>query len=302
MNIPTALSKKISANYLMSWGFVLAGSILVAISITLFTAPYKIVPGGVYGIGIVLNYLFPSLKVGTYGLLLDIPLMLLYFRFFGNSSGLKTVFAAVITPIIMNSIQAYLGTDPAIMLGGTFNLVNDKILCAVMGGAVMGGGLGLIFNNGGTSGGTDIVAMFVHRYLKISLAKAIMYVESAIILFGAVIIGDWTLPLYSLIFIFVCTKIIDYLVGGAGTDKLMFIISSEHAKIKEHILYKLERGGTYIKSSGMYTGQDKDVIFVVVSRNQVSEMRSFVKGVDSMAFMVVVDANETLGDGFKKFE
>lgn len=302
MTIPIALSEKFTVKWFMSWAAVLLGSIFVAISIVLFTAPYKIVPGGVYGIGIVLNYLFPSLQVGTYGLMMDIPLMLAYFFFFGNNAGMKTVVAAVITPLIMNVMQTYIGTDPAIMLGGTFNLMDDKMLCAVMGGAIMGVGLGVIFNNGGTSGGTDIVAMFIHKYAKLTLSRSLMYVEASVVLFGAIVIGDWKLPLYSLIFIFVCTRIIDYMVGGAGTDKLMFIISTEHEKIKEHILFTLDRGGTYIKSTGMYTGHEKDTVFVVVSRNQVSEMRSFVKSVDPLAFMVVVDANETLGDGFKEFE
>ncbi|MEG1553498.1 MAG: YitT family protein [Rikenellaceae bacterium] len=302
MTIPISLSKKFTLKWFLSWAAVLLGSILVAISIVLFTAPYKIIPGGVYGIGIALNYIFPAFKVGTYGLMMDIPLMLSYFYFFGNNAGMKTVVAAVITPLIMNVMQEYMGTDPATMLGGTFNLIDDKMLCSVVGAAVMGVGLGILFNNGGTSGGTDIIAMFIHRYVKIPLASSLMYVEASVVLFGAIVIGDWKLPLYSLIFIFVCTRVIDYMVGGAGTDKLMFIISSEHQKIKDHILFTLERGGTYIKSTGMYTGQDKDVIFVVVSRNQVTAMRSFVKSVDPLAFMVVVDANETLGDGFKEFE
>lgn len=302
MAIPAALSTKFSVKWFMSWAAVLLGSVFVAISIVLFTAPYKIVPGGVYGLGIVLNHLFPALQVGTYGLMMDIPLMLAYFWVFGNNAGLKTVVAAVITPLIMNAMQTIIGTDPATMLGGTFNLMDDKILCALIGGAIMGIGLGIIFNNGGTSGGTDIIGMFIHRFMKIPLARALMYVESSVVLFGAIVIGDWKLPLYSLIFLFVCTRVIDYMVGGAGTDKLMFIISKEHDKIKDHILHTLERGGTYIKSTGMYTNNEKDTIFVVVSRNQVSEMRQFVKGVDPMAFMVVVDANETLGDGFKEFE
>ncbi|MEG2759498.1 MAG: YitT family protein, partial [Rikenellaceae bacterium] len=204
MTIPISLSKKFTLKWFLSWAAVLLGSILVAISIVLFTAPYKIIPGGVYGIGIALNYIFPAFKVGTYGLMMDIPLMLSYFYFFGNNAGMKTVVAAVITPLIMNVMQEYMGTDPATMLGGTFNLIDDKMLCSVVGAAVMGVGLGILFNNGGTSGGTDIIAMFIHRYVKIPLASSLMYVEASVVLFGAIVIGDWKLPLYSLIFIFVC--------------------------------------------------------------------------------------------------
>ncbi|MBE9487897.1 MAG: YitT family protein [Bacteroidetes bacterium] len=301
MNKSIEVKKNLRGKEILSWVWVFIGTLFVAVSIVVFTAPYNIVPGGVYGTGIILNYVFPSLKVGTYGLMMDVPLMISYFYFFGGKAGAKTVFAALTTPLVMNLMQTYIGDDPALMFGGSFDMSNDMLLTSLFGAVIMGIGLGLIFNNGGTSGGTDIIAMFMNRYFKMPLAKAIMYIESVIILIGAIVIGDWRLPLYSLVFIFVLTKIIDYLVGGAGTDKLMFIISNEHDKIKEHILFNIDRGGTYIKAKGMYTGDDKEMVFVVVSRNQVGQMRKFVKSVDETAFMVVVDANETLGDGFREF-
>ncbi len=298
----TELYKPFSIKWFISWLWVLIGAIFVAVSVVIFTAPYNIVPGGVYGIGIILNYVFPSIQVGTFGLILDIPLLLMFFLFFGRNAGLKTVVVAILTPILMNLMQDLMGTDPTTMLGGTFDLTDDKLVSSLFGGVCMGVGLGLIFNNGGTSGGSDIIAMFIHRYAKIPLSRAIMYVESTIVLVGALVIGDWRLPLYSIVFIFVMTRMINFMVeGGSGTDKLMFIISDCHDEIRDYILNDLDRGGTYLKAQGMYTHKERDIIFVVVSRNQINAVRHNIKRIDSNAFVVVVDANETLGDGFKPF-
>ncbi|MEG0500117.1 MAG: DUF2179 domain-containing protein, partial [Rikenellaceae bacterium] len=109
------------------------------------------------------------------------------------------------------------------------------------------------------------------------------------------------LPLYSLISLFITSKLIDVIVDGTSTDKLLFIISEKHEEIKEFILKDLDRGGTYLKASGMYTKSDKMVIFVVISRNQLPMMRDLIKTLDKNAFMTVVNAHEIVGDGFKSF-
>lgn len=284
------------------WLYVVVGALLIATAFVLFITPYRIVPGGVYGMGVVLNYLFPQIQVGTYGLSMDIPLLLISFRLFGAKFGTKTIVAALITPLIMNGLTLLVGADPDTMLGGKINLANDILLSCIFGGTLMGAGVGLLLKTHATSGGTDIVAMIVSKYLHLPISRSVLYVDSAVVLFGLIALGDWKLPLYSLVTIFVSSRVIDYIVDGGSGDKLLFILSDQHEKIQHFILDTLERGGTYIKASGMYTGADKEMIFVVVSRREVALMRDNIRAVDPRAFMIVVDAHETLGEGFKTFE
>lgn len=284
------------------WIYLAVGALLIAAAFVLFITPYRIVPGGVYGMGVVLNYLFPAIQVGTYGLSMDIPLLLIAFRIFGARFGTKTIVAAVLTPLVMDVMTLLIGSDPATMLGGKIDLSNDVLLSCIFGGTLLGAGIGIILKTHATSGGTDIVAMIVSKYLHVPISRAVLYVDSLVVLFGLVVLGDWKLPLYSLVTIFVSSRVIDYIVDGGSGDKLLFILSEKHDEIRDFILDGLDRGGTYIKASGMYTGDDKEMVFVVVSRREVSLLRDRIRQVDPEAFMIVVDAHETLGEGFKTFE
>ncbi|MFI3266281.1 MAG: YitT family protein [Rikenellaceae bacterium] len=292
------LSKK---QVVSEWSYMFLGGVIMSAAYVLFINPYKIVPGGVYGMGIVLHSLFPSIQVGTFGLLFDIPLLLLSLKVFGRTFGTKTVCIAVAVPFMMNAMTMFIGSDPATMLGGAINLSGDIMLACLFGGVVSGAGLGLIIRSHATSGGTDIVAMTLAKFTKLTFSRAILLVDSMVVLFGLIVFGDWTLPLYSIITIFVATKMIDFVIDGASYDKLLFIISEEHEQIRLHIVDDMVRGGTYIKSAGLYTKQNKEMIFVVVSRNEIARMQYKIHEIDPAAFVVVVNAYETFGDGFKTF-
>ncbi len=289
-----------SRKWLLSWAMILGGSVAIAIGYVFFINPYNIVPGGVYGLGIILHSIFPDIKVGTFGLMFDIPLLITAVWVFGSQFGIRTIVVAIVTPLLMNLLTWLCGEDPATMLGGHIDLTGDMFLAALFGGVVSGTGLGLVFKANATSGGTDVVSMIVSRFLHMPLSRSIMTVESIIVAVGLLVFGDWKLPLYSIITIFVATKMIDYIIGGASSDKLLFIISDKHEEIRRYVLDKLERGGTYIKANGMYTDADKRMIFVVISRRELALVQSYIKDVDPAVFMVVVNAHETLGDGFKK--
>lgn len=294
------LQKRFSLKWFLSWGAILVGSALIALSFVLFITPYKIIPGGVFGIGIILNSFFPEIPVGTFGLCMDVPLLITAFFLLGSGIGARTIFSALITPLLMNLFTNIIGSTPETIFNGAMNLSDDILLSSIFGGAVMGVGLGMIFSNQGTSGGTDIISMIIRKYCKIPLSKAIIIVESCIILSGLIIFGDWKLPLYSVVCVFVLTRVIDYIVEGTSTDKLLFIISEKHEELKEYIIDDLKRGGTYIKAEGMYTKNEKKIIFVVINRRQLPLVQATIKKLDPKAFFVVVEAHETLGDGFKE--
>lgn len=287
---------------LKQWGYVIVGSILIAVAFVLFITPYRIVPGGVYGIGVVLNYLFPQIQVGTFGLSLDIPLLIIALRIFGAKFGAKTIVAALVTPLVMDSLTLLIGSDPALMFGGRINLSDDILLSCLFGGVILGLGIGIILRTHATSGGTDIVAMILSKYGHMPISRALLYVDSAVVLFGLLVLGDWRLPLYSLVTIFVSSRVIDYVVEGPSGDKLLFILSERHELIRDYIIQDMDRGGTYIKSSGMYTDSHKEMIFVVISRREISPLRDMIREADPLAFMIVVDAHETIGEGFKTFD
>ena len=291
-----------SKNNIKQWAYIVAGSLLLAAGFVFFITPYHIVPGGVYGMGVVLNYLLPSIDVGTFGLALDIPSLIISLKIFGAKIGSKTITAALLTPLFMNSMTWIIGdTNPATMLGGAIDLSDDKLLACIFGGALVGLALSLIMRTYATSGGTDIVAMIISKYIRIPISRSLLYVDSAVVLFGLVAIADWKIPLYSLVTIFVATRILDFMLEEGSQDKLLFIVSKKHEQIRDFILEELVRGGTYIKSTGMYTDSPREMIFVVISRQELSRMQDFVRDTDSDAFMIVVNAHETLGDGFKTF-
>lgn len=290
-----------SRKWWTSWIYIIIGCTLLAAGFVLFINPYKIVPGGVYGMGIVMHYIFPDIQVGTFGLMFDVPLMLIGIKVFGGMFGARTVVAAVLTPMIMNLMTYLIGENPATMLGGKINLSDDIMLTAVFGGVLIGCGVGLVIKNKATTGGTDIVAMLLNKFMSLPFSRAILIADSTVVIVGMIVFGDWKLPLYSLITIFVAAKIIDLVLDGASYDKLVFIISDSHEQMRGFIMDEMERGATYIKSSGMHTGKDREMIFLVVSRREISTVQDRVRDIDPDAFMVIVDAYDTYGLGFKAF-
>lgn len=291
-----------SREWLLSWLGIVVGALLLSVGYVLFINPYKIVPGGVYGIGIILNSFFPDVQVGSFGLMMDIPLLIISFFVFGAKSGARTIVAALLTPIFMNVLTNYIGNVPELMLSGRIDLSNDMLLTSLFGGVVSGVGLGLIFRSNATSGGTDIVSMVISKYSRLSLPTAMIIVESTIVIVGVIIFNDWKLPLYSIITIFTSVQIIDYILDGPTNDKMLFVISDKHLEIKSFVMDHLSRGGTYIRSSGMYTGKEHKMMFIVVRRREINLVKSYITDIDPEVFMVVVNAHETVGDGFKNYK
>lgn len=321
MDIQKAMKESV-AN--ISWWrdmiLIVLGCTMVAAGFVFFINPYNIVPGGVYGAGIVLHNIFPSVQVGTFGYMFDIPLLITAILIFGKQFGGRTLFAACITPGLMNLISALAypteealhALDPAQLMGGAIDLSNHLMLTCILGGTIIGAGLGLVVRSNATTGGTDIVAMLLNKYFHIPFSRGVLMADSCVVLAGLLVIGfgigidgeeagGWLLSLYSLICIFVSSRVIDYVIDGASYDKLLFIISRENDKLRDFIINEMERGATFLKASGMYTKEEKEMIFLVVSRREVALVQRKVKSIDPKAFLVVTDAYDTYGEGFKPF-
>lgn len=303
-----------------SWLGIFLGCTIMAAGFVLFINPYGIVPGGVYGASIVLHSLFPTIQVGTFGYMFDIPLLILSVVLLGSKLGGRTIAAALSTPFIMNAIswlvypsQAALeALDPAQMLGGTMNMTDHLMLTTLMGATIIGIGQGIVVRNQATTGGSDIVAMIIQKYFHIKFSTAILLVDTVVVAFGLIVIGfgigiedegqqaSWHLSLYSLIAIFICSRVLARVITGAKNDKLIFIISDNKLHdLHDYILHELDRTATCIKSSGLYTGADKEMIFLVVSYKEVAGVKQKIREADPRSFVIVTDAYDTFGEGWK---
>lgn len=303
-----------------SWVNIFVGCTIMAAGFVYFINPYALVPGGVYGASIVLHNLFPSVQVGTFGYMFDIPLLILSVLLLGAKLGARTIVAALFTPFVMNLLsyvsypteEALHALDPSLLVGGCLDMSDHLMLTTIIGAALIGIGEGMVVRNQATTGGTDIVSMILQKYCHIPFSRGILMVDGVVVLFGLLVIGfgignpddatqpSWHLSLYSLIAIFVCSRVLAYVINGAKNDKLIFVISDmDLTELHDYILNDLERSATCIKSSGLYTKTDKEMLFLVISYKEVAGVKNKIKEVDPRAFVVVTDAYDTFGEGWK---
>ena len=269
---------------------IITGTFILAVGMVFFIAPYKFVPGGVYGISIVIHHLLGT-PIGLVSLCMDIPLLLIGIKVLGNKFGIKTFVGIVLTAVFVDTLGQIWGNNPLVE--------DDALLSGIFGGVLVGLGLGLVFRAKATSGGTDIVAMMVSKYARLPLGQSLIYVDSVIVLIGLIAFQDWKIPLYSWLVIFITGKVIDTVVEGFSTHKVVIIISDKHEEIRQKIIFNMERGGTYFKAQGMYEGTEKKVIYTNISRRELPILLAYITNIDPNAFVSVLDANDVLGDGFK---
>lgn len=304
-----------------SWMGIFVGCTIMAAAFVYFINPYNLVPGGVYGASIVLHNLFPSIQVGTFGYMFDIPLLIISVVVLGSKLGARTIVAAMFTPLAMNVLsylsypteEALHSLDPALLLGGSMNMSDHLMLTTIMGAVIIGIGCGIVVRSQATTGGTDIVAMILQKYCHIRFSKAILLVDGMVVLFGLLVIGfgigssddatqpSWHLSFYSLIAIFVTSQVLAYVINGGKNDKIMFVISDMRlTALHDYIMGDLDRTATCIKSSGLYTKADKEMLFLVVSYKEVMKIKQKISEVDPKAFVVVTDAYDAFGEGWKE--
>ncbi len=292
--------KLFSKEWFFDYSLILLGSFILAGGFVFFITPHRIVPGGVYGIAIVVHYLTQGLfsfwpegiPIGLFGLILNIPLTWAGIKILGPRFGVKTITGFVLTSVFIDGI-AMMRTD------GYAPLVDDILLSCVFGGVLVGFGLGLIFKSRATSGGSDIIAMILAKYTRLPLGRLMIYVDSVIVLVALVSFQDWAIPLYSWVVIYISGRAIDMTLEGADYNKALLIISEKHEAIRNMIIQDLERGGTYLSGKGMFTHDEKQIIFTIVSRREMAILEEFIVKTDPDAFITIMDTKEILGEGFQ---
>ena len=267
------------------------GVFLYALGVHMFTSPNNIAPGGVTGIAIILNYLF-NWHIGTITLFINIPLLIMSIFFLGKEFTVRTLSAVALFTVMMDYVVVYF----PIYVGDS----SAKILAAIFGGVLMGAGLGIVFMSDFTTGGTDIIIRIIQlKFPYFSTGKLLMALDFIIVAFSIFVYDDVEVALYALISIFVCSKVVDSLIYGTDIGRLLFIVSDKSQEITSLLLEKIDRGVTLLDAKGAYTGVEKEVILIAVKRNQFYKVKKLVYGIDPTAFMIVTDAGEIVGEGFK---
>ncbi|MCD4682421.1 MAG: YitT family protein [Bacteroidales bacterium] len=282
--------KPFSKKWFIAYSLIVVGAFIMASGYVLFITPYKIVPGGVYGISIVLHHILGT-PVGLVAICFDIPLTILGIKILGPRFGVKTVVGFLLTAFFMDGLTYLWGEQPLVE--------DDALLSSIFGGVMIGLGLGLIFKSKATSGGSDIVAMMIGKYSGLPLGQLMIAVDSVIVLVGLIAFQDWKIPLYSLIVIFITGRIVDIVLQGISYDKTLFIITEKPKELRNKIINDLNRGGTFIQGKGMYSENDRTIIYTVVNRRELAILQDYIHDTDPDAFMTVINANEILGKGFK---
>lgn len=273
-----------------AYALIVTGAMLIASGYAFFITPHKIVPGGIYGISIVLHHTFGT-PVGLMALAFNLPLTLVGIKVLGPRFGIKTFTGFMLTSLFMDLISLWIG-DMAL-------IPDDLILSSVYGGAVIGLGVGFLFKAKATCGGTDVMAMMLGKWTGRPLGQLMMSVDTIIVIMGSLVFLDWKIPMYSLITIFVMGKTIDTVLQGWTQDKVAIIISNRYNEISNAIADDIQRSSTLIHANGMFAGAERNILYVVLSRKEVPALEQRVHQADPSAFVTIINADEILGEGFK---
>ncbi|MDK2883114.1 MAG: hypothetical protein PWP58_1450 [Bacillota bacterium] len=261
-----------------------AGAFITALGLNLFLIPNRIAAGGVSGLATLLYHLF-GLPVGPTMLAINLPLFLAALRFLGGRFGVRTLAGAALLSLFV-SLTAGLGP-----------LTTDTLLAAIYGGIAGGIGMGIVFRAGGTTGGTDLAAALLHRFLRLSFGKGLLLIDSLVITTAGVVFSP-ELALHALLTLFLTSRVIDLVQEGETYAKAAFIISNRADQIRRAILTELGRGVTVFKIIGGYTGRESEALLCVVTQAELPRLKSLVAACDRRSFVIVANVYEVLGEGW----
>ncbi|EEJ72142.1 YitT family protein [Lactobacillus ultunensis] len=268
---------------------IAVGCAIYGISLDLISVPNQLADGGISGISLILRH-FWNINMGLSTLVLNIPLILLGYRFMGKRLLAYTIWGTV-------CLSFFLWFWRSVPIIKQFNLEHDLFLSAISAGLLSGVGLGLVFRYNGTSGGTDIIARICQIKFGISSGKMLLFCD-AVVLFASLSYLDIKHMMYTLLASFVLSRVMDTVQQGAYTARGLLIISDKYEEIGKMIDLKLDRGFTYLKALGGYKQDEKRVIYVVVSPREIPAIKQLIRNEDPNAFISIIEVHEALGEGF----
>lgn len=266
--------------------FVPLGALIVAVGLEIFLVPNNIIDGGIIGISILTSYL-TNINLGILLVLFNLPFFLIGYKHIGKTFAITTLIGDIILGI------------GVVLFHPVPVLTDDPLLASVFGGMCLGIGVGLVIRHGGSLDGTEILAILFNKGTPFSVGEIVMFMN-IFILGSAGFVFGWDRAMYSLIAYFIAYKTIDLTIEGLDQSKSVWIISDQHQEIGDAINARLGRGVTYLNGEGAYTGDDKKVIFTVITRLEEAKVKSIVEDKDETAFLAVGDIHDVKGGRFKK--
>ncbi len=271
----------------LQYGKIALGCALYAVGFQFFFYPNSIVTGGVTGISMIINYL-TGLPVGTMSILINIPLFAVAWKKFGFAFLLSSLVGMLLSSVLVDILSLV-----------PVSVTDEPLLGAIYGGIIKGFGLGLVYSASATTGGVDIVAKLLRqRYPYVNFSTLILLLDILVIAAFAVIFRRYDSAMYAIIAMYIMSKVIDLVVYGAINSKVCYIIADKSGAIAGRITRELDRGVTFLRGEGAYSGTEKQVILCAVKPQQIVELRRLVRETDEHAFLIVSDAREIFGNGF----
>lgn len=268
---------------------IAGGCALLGASLVVFTIPNNIAPGGVSGLATALAYISP-LSVGLWSILLNIPLLLLAWRRMGVVHLLKTVVATLLLSVAIDAFGLFLP-----------QYRGSPLLAAVFGGAITGAGVGLLYLRGNNTGGTDLLCLLLKRLMpNVSLGMLLMCIDAGVVVIAVAIFRDIDVALYSVLAIFISSKVIDGIMQGVDFAKVVHVITDKGEEMARELNTRTERGATILPAQGSYSGNGKSMLITVIRRNSLAQTLQIIKSVDPSAFLYVSNSTEVHGEGFKQ--
>lgn len=268
---------------------LMVGCLFMAISINMFLNPHNIAPGGLTGVSIIINTL-TGLPIWLINISFDIPLFLFAFRILGKKDSTKTLLGIIFLTASLKITENL----------GSIQVTDDVLLSSISGGIILGIALGLIFRINGSTGGTDLIGLLANKFFpSLSVPTLMGFADGCVVILSGIVSRNIEIALYSAIALYIIVKASDIMVEGINTSSSFMIISDNYVEVGNAIKHELKRGATILKGQGLYTGSEKNVLFVVVSKKEVVVLKKLVKNIDPNSFIIISDIFEALGEGFK---
>lgn len=276
--------------YVKSYVVITLGSILYALAYNIFYAPNLVAMGGLTGLGQVLNALIPVLPVGTTVFVMNVPLFFLGWKFIGGHLLVSSLYAMTFSSFAIDVMDMIYQFPPM-----------DTMLAAIFGGALLGAGIGLVFSKGATTGGTDLIARLLKlKFAWLPMGTLVLIPDFIVIVLAAIAFGKVESALYGLVSLFITSKVMDMVLYGMDSSKVAYIISDACKEITDAVM-AMDRGATILHGEGAYSGDEKKVLMVAFKQKEIVPLKEKVNEIDPHAFLIVCDAHDVLGEGFRTY-
>ena len=276
--------------YVKSYVVITLGSLLYALAYNIFYAPNLVAMGGLTGLGQVLNALIPVLPVGTTVFVMNVPLFFLGWKFIGGHLLVSSLYAMTFSSFAIDVMDMIYQFPPM-----------DTMLAAIFGGALLGAGIGLVFSKGATTGGTDLIARLLKlKFAWLPMGTLVLIPDFIVIVLAAIAFGKVESALYGLVSLFITSKVMDMVLYGMDSSKVAYIISDSCKEITDAVM-AMDRGATILHGEGAYSGDEKKVLMVAFKQKEIVPLKEKVNEIDPHAFLIVCDAHDVLGEGFRTY-